>query len=342
MKRIFTLLLVAVCGSVLAQDPQFSQYYQAPLYLNPGFTGITNQQRAVLNHRVQWPNLPQAYSTYAFSYDIFVEELRSGFGLQFTTDKMGSAGWRTTTVGLLYSYKIKLSDKLVFSPGLIFGYGTNGIDQTKIRLGDGLEYDGITLDPEVNKLGRQSYFDFGSGFLLYSRKWWLGSSFHHMNQPNLSVLGEESRLPMRTTIHAGLRVNLSSTKLRNGARPSYLTPSAIYRVQGNTFSQFDIGLNYHVDPVSVGLWYRGKPWSKNVVNLISHEALILQMGLYMKALTIGYSYDFTISDLQTSSGGAHELSLIYEFNSRPVRRSVKQKYRLIPCPTFNSKENFWN
>ncbi|HRJ30020.1 MAG TPA: type IX secretion system membrane protein PorP/SprF [Cyclobacteriaceae bacterium] len=333
--------------SVNAQDIQFSQYYQAPLYLNPGFAGITPQQRVAVNHRVQWPNLPQAFATYAVSYDIFVDELRSGFGFLATTDKMGSAGWRTTTAGLLYSYKVKLNDNLVFSPGLYFGYGTNGIDRSRIRLGDGLEFerDGqyYSIDPDQDRIGRQSYFDFGSGALLYSRLFWIGAAFHHMNQPNLSVLGDVSRLPMKGTVHTGLRINLSDGTFRSSSyRISYLTPSIMYRWQGKSFSQFDMGLNYHIDPISVGIWYRGKPWEKNVVNSISSDALIIQLGLYMKNLNIGYSYDFTVSELQTTSGGAHEVSLVYQFSTKPVQRSVKQKYRLIPCPTFNSKEGFWN
>ena len=102
MKRYLLIAFTIFCGSAGAQDFQLSQYYQAPLYLNPGFTGITPQQRVVLNHRVQWPNLPQAFATYALSYDIFVNELRSGFGVLVTTDKMGSAGWRTNTASLLY------------------------------------------------------------------------------------------------------------------------------------------------------------------------------------------------------------------------------------------------
>jgi hypothetical protein len=62
-------------------------------------------------------------------------------------------------------------------------------------------------------------------------------------------------------------------------------------------------LNYHIDPISVGLWYRGKPFQR--------------------------------------TGGAHEVSIVYEFNSKS-KKEVKKKYRLIPCPTFNSKEGFWN
>ncbi|HYG20852.1 MAG TPA: type IX secretion system membrane protein PorP/SprF [Ohtaekwangia sp.] len=350
--RIFTKILFVVMGLgcihfAFGQDPQFSQYYQAPLYLNPGFTGITPQQRVVVNHRLQWPSLPQAFATYAFSYDIFVDELRSGFGVQAMVDKMGSAGWRTTTLGLLYSYKVRLNKKIVFSPGLYFGYGSNGIDRSKVRLGDGLEYETAdkqysSLDEDVNnKLGRQSYFDFNAGFLFYSRTLWLGAAFSHMNQPNLSVLGNESQLPMKTAIHAGARLNLNGG-IRTTSRASYLTPSFIYRMQGRSFSQLDLGVNYHVDPISVGVWYRGKPFEQTIINSVAQDALILTMGMYFKTLTVGYSYDFTISEMQTASGGAHEISLVLEFVSKPIRRNDKKKYRLIPCPTFNSKEGFWN
>src|SRR6187551_1309073 len=345
--KVTTTIIMVVVSTAFAQDPQFSQYYMAPLYLNPGFTGITPQQRATINHRIQWPSLPQAFSTSSAAYDIFVPELRSGFGLMATTDKMGSAGWRTTTASLLYSYKVKLSKKIVFSPGLNFGFGSNGLDRNKLRLGDGLEYqkgdEYFSIDDAVNKLGHQQYFDFGAGFLIYSKMFWFGTSFSHINQPNLSVLNDVSRLGMKSTFHAGLKIPLSGGNPRPGSTSvDYLTPSLIYRVQGNTFSQFDIGLNYHIDPVSVGVWYRGMPWKKTPINSVAQDALVLTLGLYFKNLTVGYSYDFTLSEMQTSSGGAHEIAIMYQFISRPAKRNEKQKYRLIPCPTFNSKEGFWN
>jgi len=342
MKRIF-LILVTVIGWVLpasAQDPQFSQYYQAPLYLNPGFTGITPQQRLVFNNRIQWPNLPQAFNTYAMSYDIWVDELRSGFGILATTDKMGSAGWRTSTLGINYSYKVKLTEKVVFSPGLYFGYGVNGLDRSRLQLGDGLEFNGQSLDPDLQRLGNHQYFDFGSGFIMYSRVFWVGAAFNHMNQPNLSILNDESRLPMKTTIHGGAKIPLYNGP-RTVSKMSYLTSSFIYRKQGGS-SQIDVGLNYHIDPVMVGVWYRGKPYDTNVIGSVNQDALIFMMGLYLKNFTVGYSYDFNISQLSASSGGAHEISIIYEFMAKPVSRGVKKKNRLIPCPGTTSKPGFWN
>lgn len=342
MQRIVWSLVIVLTMTIAghAQDPEFSQFYQAPLYLNPGFTGITNQQRVVFNNRIQWPNLPQAFTTFAASYDIWVDELKSGFGIIATTDKMGSAGWRTSTVGLNYSYKMKINDKLVFSPGISFGYGINGLDRTKLKMGDGLEFNGQSLDPDLQRLGNQQYFDFGSGFLVYSRVFWVGASFYHMNRPNLSLLNSVSRLPMKTTIHAGASIPLYNGP-RTGSKVSYLTPSAVFQVQG-PITQLAFGLNYHVDPVMIGFWYRGKPFQKDPIGLTARDALIFMMGLYLKNFTVGYSYDFTISKFSTASGGAHEISIIYEFVAKPLHRGVKKRNRLIPCPIHNTKQSFWN
>lgn len=340
LRRVLLLMVFGLTAfAVTAQDPQFSQYYMSPLYLNPGFTGITPQQRGTFNYRIQWPNLPQAFSTFAASYDIWVDELKSGFGILATTDKMGSAGWRTTNVSLLYSYKIKINEKVIFSPGISFGYGINGLDRTKLRMGDGLEYNGQSLDPDLNKIGNQQYFDFSSGFLLYSKTFWVGAAFAHMNQPNMSILNSTTRLPMKVTIHGGARIPLMQG-LRTSSRVSYLTPSFIYQSQGG-ISQLNLGLNYHIDPVFIGVWYRGKPFEKNVLGTVNQDALILQMGMYLDKLTIGYSYDFNISPLSTSSGGAHEIAIMYEFSAKPIHRGVKKRNRLIPCPTGGRQEGFW-
>lgn len=333
---IFLLTAVAVSRG---QDPLFSQYYQSPLYLNPGFTGVTPQQRFVFNHRLQWPNLPQAFSTFAASYDIWVPELNSGFGVLATTDKMGSAGWRTTTVSMLYSYKIQINKQWLFSPGLQFGYGINGLDRTKLTMGDGLQYNNQSLDPDLNRLGNQQYFDFSAGFILYNSIYWIGVAANHLNSPNMSILNDVTRLPVKLTIHGGARIPLNGG-LRTSSRVSYLTPSFIYQSQGN-ITQVNVGVNYHIDPVFIGLWYRGKPWEESVIGSVNQDAIILQLGMYLDKLTVGYSYDFNISPLATSSGGAHEISLIYEFSAKPISRGVKKRNRLIPCPTGGRNAGFW-
>lgn len=332
MKKILSGLTFFLCTiGAFAQDPLFSQYYQAPLFLNPGFAGLTARQRVVINHRVQWPGLPQAFSTSAASYDAYLQRISSGIGVLITSDKMGSMNWRSNTVQVLYSYKVHLSELLIFSPGISFGYGSNGLDRSKLKMGDVLQYGGATMDPSISKLTNSNYMDFGSGFLLYTNNIWLGAAFSHLNRPHLSVLGEDDQLDMKTTIHAGVKIELTSRS--RSARAVYFTPSFIYRMQGKTFSQLDLGVNFHADPISLGVWYRGKPFTKNVTNAISQDAVILFLGMYLKKFTVGYSYDFTISSLGPGTGGAHELSITYEL---PARKRYN-KNKLIPCPVFNRK-----
>ena len=58
-----------------AQDPEFSQFYAAPLYLNPAFAGSARCPRIGLNYRNQWPALNKTYITSAVSYDQHIDAL---------------------------------------------------------------------------------------------------------------------------------------------------------------------------------------------------------------------------------------------------------------------------
>src|SRR5687768_15296278 len=80
--RLLTLLLLILLteGTVTAQDPQFSQFYAAPLYLNPAFAGSTNQARAGVNFRNQWPAIDASFTTLSAYFDYFIEDKNSGVG----------------------------------------------------------------------------------------------------------------------------------------------------------------------------------------------------------------------------------------------------------------------
>ncbi|MBL7877140.1 MAG: type IX secretion system membrane protein PorP/SprF, partial [Cyclobacteriaceae bacterium] len=102
------------------------------------------------------------------------------------------------------------------------------------------------------------------------------------------------------------------------------------------FDQLDLGLHFLYDPVMIGLWYRGIPVQQNVKDNISQDALVLVLGFQFEKLEVGYSYDFTVSELGPISGGAHEVSLKYKLNIKAQSRT-KKKEKFIPCPTFIKK-----
>lgn len=334
---IFVATIFVSAYQVLGQDTQYTQYYAAPLYLNPGFTGSGQNHRFIVNHRNQWPSLPKSFVNYSFSYDYHMNEVKSGVGLLVSTDKAGSADLRSTNIGFLYSYKVNLAGKWLFSPGLYFGYGRKDINFDKLVFGDQLEFDANgnapTQDLSVSQnIGMQAHFDFGAGFVLYNQKFWAGFSAYHLNQPNQSLLGEESQLPMKISIHSGIRIPLYHGVFKQD-RISSIAPSFIYKKQGE-FDQLDLGLHFLYEPIMIGLWYRGIPVQQNVSDNVSQDAVALILGMLFQQFDIGYSYDFTISELGPLAGGAHEISLTYRFDVAESRK-VKRKDKFIPCPTFH-------
>jgi hypothetical protein len=84
----------------------------------------------------------------------------------------------------------------------------------------------------------------------------------------------------------------------------------------------------------IGVWYRGIPVQQNVSDNVSQDAIALILGMQFAQLNIGYSYDFTVSELGPLAGGAHEISLMYHFQVAKSRK-IKRKDKFIPCPTFH-------
>jgi hypothetical protein len=98
----------------------------------------------------------------------------------------------------------------------------------------------------------------------------------------------------------------------------------LFKLQGD-YKQLDIGLYWYKTPMVFGLYYRGLPFLTSERG----DAVAFLAGIKAYQLSFGYSYDFTISNLINSTGGSHELSLIFEFQTKK-----KKKYHALPCPEF--------
>jgi type IX secretion system PorP/SprF family membrane protein len=112
------VLMLFIRTAVTAQDPQFSQFYAAPLYLNPAFTGSTNQTRVGINYRNQWPAIDANFTTMSVYADHFMEDINSGVGLILNRDVEGLAGLQSISVGAQYAYELFLTKNLGFRPGV--------------------------------------------------------------------------------------------------------------------------------------------------------------------------------------------------------------------------------
>lgn len=111
MKKTLTVILTLwlLMDGLRAQDPQFSQFYASPLYLNPALAGNTIMGRLALSYRSQWAKLPGAFRATTFSYDHNFEEVNSGVGFLVVNDVAGSVKLNFQTMAFLYSYQKEAS-----------------------------------------------------------------------------------------------------------------------------------------------------------------------------------------------------------------------------------------
>ena len=303
-----------------AQDPQFSQFYSSNLYLNPAFTGANACGRVNLAYRNQWLGINNIYNTQLLSYDHFVPHLRSGFGGMITRDKAGSGGLTTTNYSFLYGHEIVLSRKVAVRGGLQGTYGRRTIYYKDFIFGDQISRNSMVTveDPK----GAVGYFDASAGLLLYTVEGWFGFSTHHLLQPNTALVGG--------TLQAGWNFQPKESNGILSEQDKY-TVAINYKAQGK-FDQLDIGAYITRKEIVLGLWYRGIPVLKSYKpGYPNNDAVAILLGYVKDKISIGYSYDLTISWLTPATLGSHEVTLTYQFCRKPPPR---KKPTTFACPKF--------
>ena len=299
-------------GQVHGQDPVFSQFYSAPLQLNPAFAGIAYAPNFALNYRNQWPAINQAYQTYAVSYDQFFRDFNSGVGLFVLTDNAGNGILKTTRVSGAYAYRVEINRNWQLRWGLEAGWVQTRLDWNQLVFLDqidaefgpvspgGTPYPSAETPPESFT---KSYLDIGTGGVLYNEQFYFGVSMKHLNTPNNSFLDVNSELsgglPIRWGAHAGGEFPL---KLGNISRfDPFISPGIMFVKQGASV-QVNAGTFVGFDKFYGGIWYRHA--NKNP------DAIIGAVGFRSGMFRITYSYDATISSLSINSGGAHEIGVV--------------------------------
>ncbi|OQB61914.1 MAG: hypothetical protein BWX96_01570 [Bacteroidetes bacterium ADurb.Bin145] len=332
MKTLFKRIkYIALLSFILfldsyGQDPTFSQFYANPLYLAPSFAGATEEYRLGINYRNQWPAVPGVFHTYSISFDKAMPNFNSGFGILATYDVAGSGDLSTTNIGLLYSYDFNISNDWHIRPGVHFKFYYLGLDIYKLIFNSQLTGSGTSPSVYPPPFDNVADVDFATSALAYNDRIWAGFTLDHLLVPKTSFYGDDANVPIKFNLFGGIQL-IKKTRLRVKLQET-LSIAMNFQRQAK-FYQTDVGLYYFKSPLIFGLWYRGIPFMTSQAG----DAIIGLIGYKSDNLHIGYSYDFTISNLIGSTAGAHEISLVYEFTSFTLG-TQKKKIRAIPCPEF--------
>lgn len=322
MKQSYKIFLLGFCGflatlSLKAQDPEFTQFYANPLYLNPALAGDRICPRVNISYRMQWPGIYGTYSTVGVSVDKLAYKVKGGIGLMIMNDRAAKGTLNTTGIGLIYAPKVQLGKKISASAAIQAGYWQKAVNWSKLTFGDQIDAQrGFVL--ETNEVaGKQTVgnFDLAAGLVISSRHFFAGGAVHHILVPNESFLDGQSPLPRKYTLHAGANIPLN--KGSRSSDEASISPNILYQQQGD-FKQLNLGLYAKKGSIVGGLWYRGD------------DSFIVLLGIEANALRLGYSYDVTISKLTNATAGAHEVTLGYQFSCKVPPK----KYRPGICPSW--------
>lgn len=299
LKRYLCLLaFLALVLPLTAQDPVFSQFYAAPLRLNPALAGISTAPRLTANYRAQHTSFPSAFSTIAASYEQPIENTPSSFGLRMMSDRQLEGAYKNNEVSLVYSYDVRINKHLGARLGLAAGILNTSLDFNTLTFGD-------VLDPTVGASGAtmealaavaKTSADFGAGVVLYGKNYYGGVSFEHLNRPDESLIELNTNLfagrPQRLTLTGGAQIKIK--RFSNRRRPSYITPNFLFASQAR-FKQLNMGAYFGYGPVAIGGWYR--------YAFENADGLIAAIRFRQDVFQIGISYDAVTSALRTVPGG---------------------------------------
>lgn len=318
---IFFLLIIA-STKMWSQDPTYSQFYAAPMQLNPALTGLVNAPVVNLNYRNQWPNIPDAYSTFSAAFSYYIPKINSGLGIMLEGDIAGAGIYSTYRVGLFYAYDIRFSEKFYIRAGLEANVVNSRLAWNKLVFLDQLNLETGAVDAHGNSnptneiQGTQSntYFDLGTGLLINTPYFYAGISVKHLTAPKETFLNKtkdgSDELPIRYTINIGSEIRL--TKRNKIGTKAFLSPNVLF-VKQRTFHQLNLGAYARYGLFLGGIWFRH--------TFTNSDAVIFMAGIQKGVFKFAYSYDLTVSGLGVQSGGAHEISLTLNFESE------KQKHR---------------
>lgn len=342
MKQIISILVFFFALNIHAQDANFSQFYNNPIYYNCAMTGINNGMSFRLNARNLWGPIPGRFNTFSTSLEAQTV-YKMGLGINAFSDVGGEALLRTSAAYLNYSYRPIDTKNFILQAGVAGGFVQKSVDWSKLTFSDQLDETLGSVNPSAfnrPNFNTSSYADFQAGLVMrfngatkkhrgaFKRfSMTMGGSIHHMSQPKDVFLGDNITLPIKYVGHFSSNILLNDIILQ---------PGFVVEKQ-NEFRTFSFGVNIVNKPFTIGLWTRNRTAALSGKQF---DSFIATFGINLPdkgtmAWRIMYSFDFTVSRLKTSSYGSHELTLIMDFSDRVLfkgRANSKSIRRRYQCP----------
>jgi type IX secretion system PorP/SprF family membrane protein len=324
MKTTFAFLCcILALHSSAQQRPHYTQYILNNYVLNPALSGIENYTDLKMSVRDQWVGLSGApktmyltihapigkkdLKTSATSFNIPGEnprgtnywenytasEAHHGVGFSMMSDKTGL--FNRFSASASYAYHLGLTPRTNISAGFAAGIQRVGYDRSKASPDN-------PLDPALGTNGNDLFRirpDLSAGIWLYGADYFVGVSAQQVIPQKIAftdTLG--SKLVPHVFTTAGYRFLLNED--------INAIPSAMVKYSSGAGAQLDVNMKVQ---------YRDLLWVGGSYRFQYGYAGMLGLNVG-NTFNVGYSYDYTTTDLGTVSRGTHEIIIGFLIGNR--------------------------
>lgn len=307
MKKLFIIIAFAAAaftGVQAQQIPLYSQYWYHPFLYNPALTGASGDAQLYFIYRRQWAGFNEAPETRAMTFDMPVMSNKAGFGGYVFNDQ--SSIFRRWGGSFNYAYHINFAENHRLSLGLSAG-------GQSVRI----NYDDVfVIDPTdeviVNGIQRNSYFEAGFGINYQFKDWTLGLSAPSIFGTDLKFLSQSGVPGYEMQRHY---VAQTAYKIRLAQDKFTIQPTVMFRTTEAFNFQIDGGVSF---------MYKDWIWLNGMYRY-DYAASVGGGFKVHDMVTVGYSYDLPINNLNGYTTGSHEILLGITFGKKKKDDELNQE-----------------
>lgn len=298
MKKIilFVFFFLYISKVTAQQEPHYTQYMSNMSVVNPAYATAAP---SILNlgalYRYQWTGIEGAPKTMTLFAHLPIND-KIETGLSLVSDDIGDGAKKETNLFADFAYIVQLNETQRLSFGLKAGFSSISTNFNGFQLNSGDVSTDLAFAENVN----ETVPNIGAGIYYFADNYYVG-----LSTPNIL-----------TSEHKGTSSGINSFGTHR--IHTYLTGGYV----------FDINESFKIKPAAMAIFVEGAPVSVDLTaNVLYNEKFELgaayriddSVSMLMNVnvtpnLRIGYSYDYTISNLSQFNSGSHEIVLLYNLD----------------------------
>jgi type IX secretion system PorP/SprF family membrane protein len=377
-KFILILLMLISSLKIYCQEPIFSHFNNTMNFTNPSLIALSNNWSFKFIRRDQWIRIPSKFITNGFSFETSVG--RFGYAISYSQNTEGELSFRNQdfstgfsayipigkSINLRFGFSLRLLNRSIDFSNISFFGNLDPLQGNINNINYSFNNSFSEINPDLSQGLGINYLNISSGnknFIFNSFR--LGFSLNNILKQEKGLISNSISylnynrfpFPMKFTFYGFHEYKKVNNNNLNNPKSILFSQSYFYQISG-PLSTFQLNLlNIDNGPIDIGVGFRtqGISIDKN----IKRESVICKMGLQQlnktSSITLGVSYDFTISQLNNiSSGGTFEMMVIIEsitggifdgfFSEAKLKKWRKKQVQCsrLGRPTYNRKLDGFN